>query len=63
MVNTTGVIEITAAGYLPQFVLCDYKYDNSYFFINEARLEEIYIMKYDGKDYHHSLHPFKVRRL
>lgn len=61
MINPTEVIEITATGYLPQFVLGDYKYDNSDFFITEARLEEIYIMKYDGKDYQHSLHPFKVR--
>ena len=63
MINPTEVIEITSTGYLPQFVLGDYKYDNLDFFITEARLEEIYIMKYDGKDYHHSLHPFKVMKL
>ena len=63
MINPTKVIEITATWYLPQFVLGDYKYDNPDFFITEARLEEIYIMKYDGKDYQHSLHPFKVMKL
>ena len=60
MINLTGVIEITTTGYLPQFVLGDYKYDNADCIVTQARLKEIYIMKYDGKDYQNSVHPFKV---
>ena len=63
MINQTKEIRMTASSYLPQFMWNTYKYDNSDFFITEARLEEIYIMKYDGKDYQHSLHPFKVMKL
>ena len=63
MINPTEVIEITSTGYLPQFVLGDYKYDNSDFFITPARLEEIYIIKYIGKHRQSALNPFKVRKL
>ena len=63
MINPTEVIEITSTGYLPQFVFGDYKYDNLDFLITEARLEEIYIIKYIGKHRKSALNPFKVKVL
>ena len=63
MIKPNEVIEITATGYLPQLVLCDYKCDNSVFFITPARLEEIYIIKYIGKHRQSDLNPFKARIL
>ena len=63
MINPTEVIEITATGYLPQFVFGDYKYDNSDFFVTVVRLKKMYQNKYARKNYTRTLNPFKVKVL
>ena len=63
MINPAEIIEITETGYLPQFVLGDYKYDNSDFLITPIRLEKMCVKKYDGKHRQSAIYPFKVRKL
>ena len=63
MINPTEVIEITATGYLPQFVLGDYKYDNSDFYVSTALLKEMYLIKYTGDYCGSVLNSFKARIL
>ena len=63
MINPTRVIEMTATGHFPQFVLGDYKYDNSDFFITVMRLKRMYENEHARKGDHFSLNPFKVRKL
>lgn len=60
MIKRRGIIVMTVASRLPQFMWNTYKYHNDDFYVTRERLQEMYRIKYSRNYTDTTLHPFKV---
>ena len=60
MIDLTKLIEITASGYLPQFMGGTVRYCNTHFYVTIGSLPQMYTNQYYRTDSRSTIHPFKV---
>ena len=60
MINLTGVIEMTAVLYLPQFTCSADKHYNDEFYVTGEHLKKMYLLKYSRNYNKTALHTFKA---